>query len=275
MHPLFLPAAMIAICALTAARGAEPVIIAHRGASYDAPENTLAAFRLAWEQGADGIEADFHLSSDGRIVCIHDKDLERVAGVKEVVKNTPFDVLRSRDVGSWKGPRWRGERIPTLEEVLAIVPEGKLIFIELKVGVEIVEPLMEALNASSLKNEQLVIISFDADVIAECERRRPGLRTQWLTDYKQQDDGEWRPTEETISATMRRTRADALGSKAELQVLDQALLERLCAAKVCEFGVWTVDDPQVARYYIERGAWSVTTNRPRWLREQLALAPAP
>jgi glycerophosphoryl diester phosphodiesterase len=159
--------------------------------------------------------------------------------------------------------------------VLAIVPEGKLIFVEIKVGVEIVEPLMEALNASTLKNEQLVVISFDADVIAECERRRPGLRTQWLTDYKQQDDGQWRPTEETISATMLRSGADALGSKANPQVLDQALLHRLCEAKVCEFGVWTVDDPEVARYYIEHGAWSVTTNRPAWLREQLALAPAP
>ena len=275
MHSLFSSAAMIAICALSAARGAEPVIVAHRGASYDAPENTLAAFRLAWQQGADGIEADFHLSSDGRIVCIHDKDLQRVAGVKEVVRETPFDVLRSRDVGSWKDSRWRGEQIPTLEEVLAIVPEGKLIFIELKVGVEIVAPMMEALNASSLKNEQLVVICFDADVIAECERLRPGLRTQWLTDYKQQDDGQWRPTEETISATMRRAGADAFGSKANPQVFDQALLERLCAAKVCEFGVWTVDDPEVARYYIEHGAWSVTTNRPGWLREQLALAPAP
>jgi glycerophosphoryl diester phosphodiesterase len=275
MHPLLTSAAMVAICALSAARGSEPLIIAHRGASYDAPENTLAAFRLAREQGADGIEADFHLSSDGRIVCIHDKDLERVAGVKDVVKDTTFEVLRSRDVGAWKNPRWRGEKIPTLDEVLAIVPEGKLIFVEIKVGVEIVEPLMEALNASTLKNEQLVVISFDADVIAECERRRPGLRTQWLTDYKQQDDGQWRPTEETISATMLRSGADALGSKANPQVLDQALLHRLCEAKVCEFGVWTVDDPEVARYYIEHGAWSVTTNRPGWLREQLALAPAP
>jgi glycerophosphoryl diester phosphodiesterase len=154
--------------------------------------------------------------------------------------------------------------------VLAIVPPGKMIFIELKIGVEIVPGVMDAIDASGLKNEQVVVISFDADAIAECERRRPGLRTQWLTDYKQQEDGAWRPTEDTIAMNLRRSGADALGSKANPAVLNQAFLNNLCAAEMCEFGVWTVDDPDLARFYIERGTWSITTNRPAWLREQLA-----
>ncbi len=274
MHRALIAVVLIPLVAPSASPAARPLIVAHRGASYDAPENTLAAFRLAWEQGADGIEADFHLSSDGRVVCIHDKDAQRVAGVKHVVAETPLEALRSLEVGAWKDPKYRGERMPTLDEVLAIVPAGKMIFIELKVGVEIVPALMEALDASSLANDQIVVISFDADAIAECERRRPGLRTQWLTDYKQQEDGVWRPTEETVTAMLLRSGADALGSKANPEVLDQSFLKNLCAAQRCEFGVWTVDDPKIAQFYIDHGAWSITTNRPGWLREQLGMSQA-
>lgn len=270
IHRLVLMLSMTSLASLTPAGGFEPLIIAHRGASYDAPENTLAAFRLAWEQGADGIEGDFYLTADRQIVCFHDKDTQRVAGVKHVIAETPFATLRALDVGAWKGPQFRGERMPTLAEVLTVVPSGKKIFIELKVGVEIVPGVMDAIDASEVKDEQIVIISFDADAVAECERRRPGIRTQWLTDFKQQEDGAWRPTVDTVALNLRRSGADALGSKANPEALNQAFLANLCAADVCEFGVWAVDDPELARFYIEHGAWSVTTNRPGWLREQLA-----
>ena len=100
-------------------------IIAHRGASFDAPENTLSSFRLAWEQGADGIEGDFMLTSDGQIACFHDLDGQRLAGDPLVVKNSTLAKLQALDVGRWKGDRWRGERIPTLRDVLAIVPAGR------------------------------------------------------------------------------------------------------------------------------------------------------
>ena len=100
-------------------------IIAHRGASFDAPENTLAAFRLAWEQGADGIEGDFMLTADGQIVCFHDLDTQRVAGEMRVVKESTLAELQALDVGRWKGDRWRGERIASLDDVLAVIPQGK------------------------------------------------------------------------------------------------------------------------------------------------------
>ena len=74
----------------------------------------MAAFHLAWQRSADGIEGDFRLTSDGQIVCIHDADAERVAGKKLVVSETPFAVLRDLDVGSWKAPQYQGGRIPSL-----------------------------------------------------------------------------------------------------------------------------------------------------------------
>src|SRR5687768_5258275 len=102
-------ASLIILAALNGSVATGQIIVAHRGASHDAPENTLAAFKLAWEQGADGIEADFYLSSDGKIICNHDKDTARTAGVKHVVSETPFDVLRTLEVGSWKNEKYRGE----------------------------------------------------------------------------------------------------------------------------------------------------------------------
>jgi glycerophosphoryl diester phosphodiesterase len=241
-------------------------IVAHRGASADAPENTLAAFRLAWQQGADGIEGDYHLSAEGQIVCIHDADTQRVAGKKLVVKETNYADLKKLDVGAWKGAAWRGETIPTLEEVLATVPEGKKVFIELKTGPEIVGPLADVLKHASLNDDQIVIISLDAGVIAACKRRMPQIKCHWLTDYKQQDDGAWSPTVDEVIATIRQSKADGLGTEAQTKCVDDQFIQHLREAGIDEFHVWTVDDPETARYFQRLGAWGITTNCPAKLR---------
>lgn len=261
---------------LPASRARAQFIIAHRGASHDAPENTLAAFNLAWEQGADGIEGDFYLTSDGKIICCHDKDTERTAGVKRVIKETTFDELRALDVGLWKDPKYRGERMPTLDEVIATVPDGKMFFIELKTGPEIVDSLIAALRSSPLNLEQIVIICFNAETIAQCERQWPELRTHWLTGYKEnKQTGKLEPTRPTVEKTLQRIKCDGLGSNAHPEHVDQAFLDQLCKSGWCEFHVWTVDDADVARFYQNLGAWSITTNRPGWLREQLWPQQAP
>ena len=120
-----------------------PLVIAHRGSSAQAPENTLPAFQLAWEQGADGIEGDFQLTKDGHIICFHDKDTKRLAGQPLTVANATLEELRQLDVGSiqpqaevdalrtWSADKFQGTRMPTLAEVFASVPSGKKIFIEI------------------------------------------------------------------------------------------------------------------------------------------------
>ncbi|MFV2066698.1 MAG: redoxin domain-containing protein, partial [Pirellulales bacterium] len=173
------------------------------------------------------------------------------------------------DVGAWKGERWRGEKIPTLEEVLATVPPGKKVVIELKVGPEIVEPMAKLLAASDLKPEQIVIISFHAETIAACERQLPDLRTHWLTGYKQDAKGKWRPTAPQIDATLDRIHTDGLGSMAVPEYVNGSLLAQLRQGGLKEFHVWTVDDPEVARLYQRLGTWGITTNRPGWLHDQL------
>ena len=108
-----------------------PIIFAHRGASAHAPENTLAAFELAVEQGADGIELDVKLSADGQVVVIHDKTVDRTTGTSGQVKDMTLDDLRALDAGSFFSDKFKNEKIPTLEEVFEKVGGKTFINVEL------------------------------------------------------------------------------------------------------------------------------------------------
>ena len=149
------------------------MIVAHRGASGDAPENTLAAFRLAWRQGADAIEGDFRLTKDGVIVCIHDGDTKRVGDRDMLVVDSTLQELKTVDIGGCRGEQFIGERVPTLDEVISTIPDGKIILIEVKCGCEIVPLLITQLRESSLDATQVVIISFEAGVIRMCKDLAP------------------------------------------------------------------------------------------------------
>ena len=262
--------ALVVAMSISVSPAVGQVLIAHRGASHDAPENTIAAFKLALEQGADGFEADFYLSSDGRVIALHDRDTKRTSGKKLRPENATYAELEALEVGSWKGPEWRGEKIPTMEEVLAIVPPDKKIVIELKIGPEIVAPMMKLIEASSLSPEQIIIISFNGETTAECERVAPHLKTHWLTGYKEQDGGRLAPTVDEVIADWKQSGADGFGSQARVDYVDDEFLKKLRDAGCREFHVWTVDEPDVAQYYLDRGAAWITTNRPGWLRQQLA-----
>ena len=108
-----------------------PIIFAHRGASAHAPENTLAAFDLAVEQGADGIELDVKLSSDGHVVVIHDPTVDRTTGAHGQVKDMSLDELRDLNAGSFFSEQFHDVKIPTLEEVFESLGNKVLINIEL------------------------------------------------------------------------------------------------------------------------------------------------
>jgi len=109
----------------------QPIIFAHRGASAHAPENTLAAFELALAQGADGIELDVKLSADGHVVVVHDATVDRTTGAHGRVKDLSLADLRRFDAGSFFAEKFRGERIPTLEEVFETVGKRTFINVEL------------------------------------------------------------------------------------------------------------------------------------------------
>ena len=245
-------------------------IVAHRGASRDAPENTIAAFELAWRQGADAIEGDFYLTKDRRIVCIHDSTTKRTAGANLVVAKSTLAELRKLDVGKWRGAKWAGQRIPTLEEVLAIVPAGKRLLIEIKCGPEIVGVLKKVLESSRLTRQQTIIISFNAKVIAEAKKQLPRHKALWLAGLrKDKKTGNWASSRQKVLATLKEIGADGLDCQAAPAAIDRSFMSEL-RSRGLELHVWTVDDLKTALYFQGIGAGSITTNRPAWLREQLA-----
>lgn len=249
-----------------------PLIIAHRGASGAAPENTLAAFREAWEKEADGIEGDFRLSSDGRIMCIHDEDTKRTAGKKLAVAKTSFAELRKLDVGSWKHARYADERIPTLHEILEILPAGKRFFIEIKCGPEIVEPLAKTLamiDKPGLES-QLTIITFNEEVVRQCRKRFPEIPCNWLVSFKKHKlTGRWGPGTDTVIKGLNACSATGLGCSAKLEMVSAAFVKQLRSAEL-QFHCWTVDDPALARRFAALGVDSITTNEPKAIRTALS-----
>jgi glycerophosphoryl diester phosphodiesterase len=246
-----------------------PLIFAHRGASDDAPENTLAAFRLAWRQGVDGIEGDFRLSAEGQVVCIHDPTTERTAGDALEVAAATLAELQSLDAGGWKGPQFAGERIPTLAEVLATVPAAGQFFIEVKCGPEIAAPLCAQLNESPVAVDQLAVISYHEEVLTAVQALLPGLRTFLLFRYAlQPPGGDWSPTRDEVLAGLQRTRATGLGTQANQSVLTAEFLKPIRAAGY-QLNAWTVDDVESARKLTALGFDSLTSNRPAALLGKL------
>ena len=159
------------------------MIISHRGVSFDLPENSLPAFNAAWEYGVDGIEGDFHLTKDGVIVCIHDEDTKRVCNQKLIIKDSTLEELKQLNL-SYKDSKNSKVKIPTLAEVLKVLPSNKKIYIEIKCGVEIIKPLIKELSRFKIDSDQAVIISFDEKIIKEFKLEVPNYKAYWLYSYE-------------------------------------------------------------------------------------------
>jgi glycerophosphoryl diester phosphodiesterase len=241
-------------------------IVAHRGASYDAPENTLPAFKLAWEQGADAIEGDFHITKDGHIVCIHDKDTRKVANTKLVVGNATLAELRRLDVGLWKGEGFEGTCIPTIAEVFASIPSQKRIFIEIKCGPEIIPQLLKEIDQSGLQLSQIVVICFNAKVLKELKEKSPKLKVSWLSSFKKEKGSEKMvPSLEDVFGTLEWIGAEGFSSSA---AIPEAYMNPI-KSRGYEWHVWTVNDAKQAVRMKQLGVQSITTDRPGYLKEQI------
>lgn len=246
------------------------VIVAHRGASFDAPENTIAAFKEAWTQNADGVEGDFYVTKDQQIVCIHDADTERTAARKLEVAKSTLEELRTLEYGAWKHPKFKGEPIPTFAEVMAVIPQGKLFVIELKTGPEIVPLLKAELQRLKPEERNLLIIAFNKETVSAVKRELPSIRVHWLTGFKKnKTTGIWHPTVEEVAAALKSTGADGLGTQGNREILNAAWFETLKKTGLKEFHVWTIDEPADAQFFQSLGVIGITTNRPALIREAL------
>ncbi|MEN6426684.1 MAG: glycerophosphodiester phosphodiesterase [Phycisphaerales bacterium] len=240
-------------------------IIAHRGASYLAPENTLASVKLGWEKDAD-VEVDVYLSKDNRIVVMHDSTTKRTAsGVDLKVSETDSQELRKLDVGSFKAPEFAGERIPFLEEVFATIPPGRKLYVEIKCKKEIL-PILQPMIVESGKMSQIVIICFDLEVAA-ASKQLIDVPTYWLkgTD-KVKNTEQWIPHDPNLAQTATARGLDGLD--VHYAGVSEEFVRAVRAAGLGLY-VWTVDDPDEAARLVTLGVDGITTNRPAWLREQL------
>lgn len=257
---------LTAFCLCSAIFAENPRIVAHRGASHDAPENTLPAFKLAWEQGADAIEGDFHITKDGYIVCIHDKDTRKVGKTKLMVRDSTLAELRKLDVGLWKGERFKGTQIPTIAEVFATIPSQKRIFVEIKCGSEIIPSLAKAIDQSDLNSNQIVVICFDAKVLKELKEQLPELKVSWLSSFKKEKDtGKMVPSLADVFRTLEWIGAEGFSSSS---AIPEEYVKPI-QSRGYEWHVWTVNDLEKAGRMKELGVQSITTDRPGYLKEHI------
>jgi glycerophosphoryl diester phosphodiesterase len=245
-------------------------IIAHRGASHDAPENTLASVRLGWAQGADAVEVDVRQSRDGHIVVIHDAHTRRTAGVTRRVSTQTLAELRAYEVGRWKHPRFAQERIPTLAEVIETIPPGKRLLVEIKSGPECLPQFVDTMKRSGNAASQIVTIGFDLTTMKLVKWARPEGEVAWVQGFRRNWRGGWRPTAEKLIAQAKEAGLDALDLGGRGPV-NEAFTAKVHAAGLRLY-IWTVDSPAKASRLAAAGVDGITTNRPGWLREKLARA---
>lgn len=239
-------------------------IIAHRGASAYKPENTMQAFVHAWALGADGVEADFHLSQDKKLICVHD----------EIVFDENGQALK---IGDYDSSFWEGKSVSlrranktidvtlcSLRTVLACIPAQKEIFIEIKSDEDSVPPLIEEIGNSPLSPAQVVVISFQKEVIRDLKKLRPDIRGLWIVDFSF-TDGQPIPSLDSVLETLQKIGADGLSSNCHPKI-DESLVQQLRKRNYL-YNVWTVDEPDRAEQFLSLQTDSISTNKPDWLRE--------
>jgi glycerophosphoryl diester phosphodiesterase len=255
-----------------------PLVIAHRGSSFDAPENTITAFNRAITESADGIELDVRLTRDGVPVCIHDAMLNRTALRSGRINQTLSADLAEMDAGTWfnrRFPRRADEtysstRIPTLAEVLHCCRAAKRkfsIYIEMKCGRGEEETLAGAVSdvvSSDGGNQRVIVASFNLETIQAIKSCDSSLRTAAIFEPTMTNP---RPA---ILELIRR----ATDAGASEMMLHRHLVARRAANIVAEHGfpltVWTVDDRGWARRALDYNLHAVITNRPGKMRASLA-----
>jgi glycerophosphoryl diester phosphodiesterase len=240
--------------------GDRPLVLGHRGASAEAPENTLAAFRLALAQGADGVELDVWRCATGQVVVAHDEDTRRVAGASLRIPDAPLAALRALDVGAWKGDRFRGERMPLLAEVLEALP-GAVVNVELKSrgrDLRLAEAAASVVARAGAQG-RVVVSSFDWRLVVAFRVAAPDVPVGLLFD----DERAWRLR---LFAATRLLGPSAVHPERGLVTPARA---RAWARRGLAVNVWTVDDPAEAVSLARLGAAAVITNVPGRIREAL------
>jgi glycerophosphoryl diester phosphodiesterase len=226
-------------------------VIAHRGASGTAPENTRAALDRAWRLGARWAEVDVQRTSDGILVLVHDDTWERTAGVAQDIASMPWDQARRLDVGAWFAAEFAGETPPSLDEVL----ESSMLAFDLEIKSPHSHPGLAADVVAAVRRhraeDRVLLTCFEPRVVEEVADAAPDLQVGYLA-----------------SAALRRThpRISTYALHAPILLEDDAGYVDFLRARAARVLAWTVDDPAIGAALEAAGVSGVISNYPeRWL----------
>ena len=242
-----------------------PLIIAHRGESHEAPENTLASINHAWKKNDDAVEIDIHLTADDKIVVIHDSTTGRTGNVNLKIKKSLCDDLKKVDVGKFKDPKWKGEKIPLLSEVLQTIPSNGKLIVEIKCDNKIIPFLQEELLKFKGKNDQIQIIGFNRQLVTEVKRIMPQYKVLWLLNL----DYNWLNRLFSLNgqSLLRKTKNAGLDGVDAFagRLLTDSFINKAKSMNLLVYA-WTVDDPELAVRLAEMKIDGITTNRCQWIK---------
>lgn len=246
-----------ALLAFLANRGQnQALIIAHRGASANTPENTLAAFRLAAEQGTDMVELDVQESADSQIVVAHDADLMKVSGNPIHIWQGDTATLRAIDIGSYVDPRFAAERVPTLAEALAVCKGRCRVLVELKSyghNQKLVERVAAIVEAAGMQND-CEYMSLDHDMVRSMKALRPS----------------WR-----VGVLVAKAMGDLTELKADFLAVEARMASRRFIRRAHRAGqdvyAWTLNDPAWMLVGLSRGVDGLITDKPDVARKVIEL----
>lgn len=244
-------------------------IIAHRGASFYAPENSWAAFKLAIAQKVDGIEVDVHLTKDKKIVIMHDINTDRTGDKSSFIEESSYAELKEIDIGSWFGLEFKDQKIPLLEEVLLKIPLNLDLYVEIKSDLKIIDPLLELLAKYKEQKARLVLFSFNLELVSILKKNLQDYNILWIVEYGYNQKISKNMYSNTFKK-IEKANLDGISTLADLrhcQNLAQEVLKRNWI-----FNVWTVDNPALALKLKELGITSLSTNRPDWIIKALKRA---
>jgi glycerophosphoryl diester phosphodiesterase len=228
----------------------------------------MASVKLAWQQDADVVEVDIHLSKDKEIVVVHDRNAKRTGGLNKNINELNLHELKQLDFGSWKGAEWSGEKIPLLRDVLESVPQGKRLFVEVKCGPEIIGPLAILLNQNIVPLSNIVIMHFDLNTLLKIKDNFPENEILFLYEFLPFSIGYLR--KKLMNGAVNKARENNFHG-INIENIPEYDIEFIntCRANKLKTYCWVVNDPARAKYLIDSGIDGITTDRPGWLKKQL------
>lgn len=238
--------------------GQEVMIVAHRGASHLAPENTTESIQLAWELGAPAAECDIMLTADKQVIVFHDKTGKRLTGHDFVVSEVSYDEIKDYPIALSQTnlEKYQGATIPLLSEVLHELPPGKMLVIEIKTGPEILPYLGDVL-AMYHSRGKIAFIAFDFETINAAKEMYPGVPCYYLSMFRRDVK---RKFEDIVAG-------DLDGVDLRHGIVSRKLVDMFSSAGK-DVWCWTVNDRRTAKKMADAGVSAITTNRPKWILEE-------